>query len=722
MFDATLFLCLGYPMLQGFFGLKDISTFAASNYQILVQSMKKLIFNHSWDEMIVFSRWGGKKYSLFQALKKQVHIAVLAVSYLTVAGINDAFAQTDRPETTMDFDLDEIEVSAQRAPVTYSQVARIVSVIGKDQIEAAPVNSIQDLLEYALSVDIRQRGTHGVQADVSIRGGSFDQTLILLNGINLSDPQTGHHNLNLPVSLNSITRIEILEGPAARVYGPNAFSGAINIVTEPSTTDQFGVDLTFGEHQLRDINVSANKQYGKLSNFIAFNNKSSDGYIDNTDFDSYNVFYHGRLDAEAGKLDLQAGFSNKAFGANSFYTPAYPNQFEETKTTFASLKFETGEKLHFTPALYWRRHQDRFELFRDDPASWYGGHNYHMTDVLGTSINSWFSSDLGKTAFGAEFRSENIWSNVLGEPMEEPIDVPGEKGQQFTKSHSRTTVSYFAEHTFYLGKFTASCGAMANWISDLNYEWNIYPGIDVSYQLTDHLKANGSFNKSLRMPTFTDLYYNGPTNKGNPDLKPETSSTIEGGLKWNTRAIHAQAGYYYRVGKDLIDWVRESEEFLWETRNLTEIKSDGFEFIASFDIRKMLGQSFFIQRINTNYSYNNLDKSQSEYLSNYVLDNLKHKFVVSAEHKIWRNLQASWNFRFQDRNGTYARFEDAQYVAEADYEAFWLTDLKVYWKTDKLQLSGSVANLFDKTYVDIGNIRQPGRWISFGLKYQLEFN
>lgn len=682
--------------------------------------MKKLNFNHKRAGMLVFKRWSGQKYSLFQALKKQVRIAVLAVSYFLVAGINDAVAQPERSEVKMEFDLEEIEVSAQRAPVTYSQVARIISVIEKDQIDAAPVNSIQDLLEYALSVDIRQRGTHGVQADVSIRGGSFDQTLILLNGINLSDPQTGHHNLNLPVSFKSIKRIEILEGPAARVYGPNAFSGAINIVTEPSENDQIAIDLSYGEHDLRDINVSVSKEVGKLQNFMTFNNKSSDGYIDNTDFDSYHVFYHGLLNAEAGQLDLQAGFSNKAFGANSFYTPAYPNQFEETKTTFASLKFETGEKLHFTPALYWRRHQDRFELFRSDPAPWYGGHNYHMTDVLGTSINSWFSSDFGKTAFGAEFRSENIWSNVLGEDLEEPLDVPGEEGQEFTKSHSRTTVSYFAEHTFYLGKLTASGGAMANWISDLNYEWNIYPGLDLSYQLTDALKAYSSFNKSLRMPTFTDLYYNGPTNRGNPDLKPEKSTTVEGGLKLDNRFLHLQAGYYHRVGKDLIDWVRESEEFLWETRNLTEIKSDGFELIAALNVHQLLGQRFFIRKINTNYSYNKLDKSQSDYLSNYALDNLKHKFVFSVDQKIWKNLQASWNFRFQDRNGTYADFEDTQYVGEANYESFWLTDLKVYWKTDRLQLSASVSNLFDQQYVDLGNIQQPGRWISFGVNYQID--
>ncbi|WP_423127036.1 TonB-dependent receptor plug domain-containing protein [Gaoshiqia sp. Z1-71] len=671
--------------------------------------------------MITFKQWGGHGYSLFRALNRKVRIAVLAVAYLTVALPDETFAQTTGLDVNMEYDLDEIEVSAQRAPASYSQVARIVSVIEREQIEATPAGSIQDLLEYAIGVDIRQRGTYGIQADVSVRGGSFDQTLILLNGINLSDPQTGHHNLNLPVSLKNIKRIEILNGPSARVYGPNAFSGAINIVTDAGDANALGVDVAFGEHGLRDLNVSGNLKQGKMNSFLAVNRTASSGYLKNTDFETFNIFYHGKLHTSPGKLDFQIGHSSKAFGANSFYTPRYPNQFEETRTTFASVKMETGDKLHITPALYWRRHHDRFELFRDNPDSWYTGHNYHMTDVYGASLNSWFSSQLGKTAFGAEFRSENIWSNVLGEPMDEPLDVPGEKGKQFTRSHSRTTVSYFAEHTFYISRFTASAGAMANWISDLNFNWKVYPGIDMSYQLTDQLKAYASVNKSLRMPTYTDLYYSGPTNRGNPNLKPEKSTTAEGGLKFRNNWLTAQSLYYHRVGKDLIDWVRESEEYLWETRNLTKIISDGVELAAELNLNKLAGRRFFLRSFGVNYSYNTLDQGESNYLSNYVLDNLKHKLVLTLDQSVWKNIHASWKLRYQDRNGNYERFEDTQHVGTTAYKPFWLTDLKVYYRKDAASIYLTATNLFDRSYVDIGNLAQPGRWISIGFKYQLDF-
>jgi len=192
-------------------------------------------------------------------------------------------------------------------------------------------------------------------------------------------------------------------------------------------------------------------------------------------------------------------------------------------------------------------------------------------------MNVWFMSSLGKTAFGAEFRSENVWSNVLGENMDQPIEVPGENGQFFTKSHSRTHISYFIEHSIYLNKWSISAGAMANWISDLNFKWNIYPGIDLAYQVTDEVKIYSSINSSMRMPTFTDLYYAGPTNIGNPSLKPEKSFNIEGGIKWNSRACSGNLNVFYRKGTDLIDWVRKSNDLKWETQNLTEINSLGLE-------------------------------------------------------------------------------------------------------------------------------------------------
>lgn len=664
-------------------------------------------------EMFTFKRWGRKAYSLFSVLKQQVRIGVLLAVYTTVAQPEIVFAQTDSSKVSMEYDLDEIEVSAQRAPVAFSQVARIVSVIGREEIEAAPVQSIQELLEYALSVDVRQRGVHGIQADISVRGGSFDQTLILLNGINISDPQTGHHALNLPVSLKNVQRIEILEGPAARVFGPNAFSGAINIITNSEGETNLKFDVSGGQHKLADVNVSGNISSGAWNQFIAFDRSSSDGYIDNTDFKTWNAFYQTKLNTKPGNLDFQIGRTNKAFGANSFYTATYPNQYEQTKTTFASLKFESGTKIHLTPSVYWRRHQDRFELFRDNPASWYAGHNYHLTDVFGSNLNAWFASRFGKTAFGAEIRTENVWSNVLGELLTTPIDVPGESGHFFTKSYSRTTISYFAEHSVYLQKLTLSAGAMTNWISDLGFGWNVYPGLDASFALTDHLKIYGSASTSLRMPTFTDLFYNGPTNTGNPDLKPETSVNFEGGLKINLKGFNAHTEVYFRQGKDLIDWIRETDKEKWHTQNLTKINTTGYELSGDFFPEKIWNRNIFLTKLGINYSYCTLDKGGNDVLSYYVLDNLKHKLDIEINHKIWSKLKASWRVTYQDRNG--------MRTLTQSYNPFWLVNTRIMWKTPSTEFYFLASNLFDTNYFDLGMVEQPGRWISFGINHQLKF-
>ena len=661
--------------------------------------------------MFTFKRWGRKAYSLFSVLKQPVRIGVLMVAYTSVSEPELLFAQADSSKVSMEYNLDEVEVSAQRSPVTFSQVARIVSVIERNEIEAAPVQSLQELLEYALSVDVRQRGIHGVQADISVRGGSFDQTLILLNGINISDPQTGHHSLNLPVSFKNIQRIEILEGPAARVFGPNAFSGAINIITSSEGSSGLKLDIAGGQHKLADLNVSGNIKSGNWNQFVAFNRMSSDGYIDNTDFKIWNGFYQAKLNTKPGTFDFQLGRTNKAFGANSFYTATYPNQFEETKTTFASMKFETGTKIHLTPSAYWRRHQDRFELFRSEPASWYAGHNYHLTDVFGSNLNAWFSSVFGKTAFGAEIRSENVWSNVLGEALASPIDVPGESGKFFTKSYSRTTISYFTEHSVYLKKLSISAGAMANRISDLGFGWNIYPGLDASFAISDNVKLYGSANSSLRMPTFTDLFYNGPTNIGNPELKPEKSITYEGGVKLTFNGFLGHAGVYHRRGKDLIDWIRENETEKWQTKNLTSINSTGIEVSGDFFPEKVWEKPVFITKFGVNYSYTELNKNNYNVFSYYVLDNLKQKLDIELNHKIWSKLKGSWRVSYQDRNGMRTQAEP--------YEPFWLVNTRIMWKTPSTEIYLLAANLLDTKYFDFGTIEQPGRWISIGISHQL---
>ena len=709
--------------------------------------MKFKSFKKHTHDILIFRKWGRKPYSSFLTLKRTVAIAVLSVVYFLSTPVISLAIEQDTTDVKMEYDLDEIEVSAQRTPALYSQVARIVSVIERKEIEAAPVQNVQDLLEYVAGIDVRQRGTEGVQADISIRGGTFDQILILLNGINITDPQTGHHNLNLPVSLAQIERIEVLEGPAARVYGPNAFSGAINIVTRQDDSNSMTIGSSGGSFGYYDGDVSASVKNGLWNHSGGVSYKRSDGYTNNTDFTDLNGFYSNRLNAKTGKLSFQLGASTKGFGANSFYTPVYPNQYEATKTLFSSVRWESSGKFHFAPAVYYRRHQDRFELFRekgfyeknedglyvwdDDVAGYpwidsdgkpqfspYTGHNYHLTNVYGVGVNSWAKWKLGKTALGVEYRSENILSNVLGKDMDKPKKVPGEDAF-FTKSDSRNTFSLFLEHTVYMQNWIFTAGILANTISGSDPGVNFFPGLDVSYQINDYLKCYGSYNTSLRMPTFTDLYYQGPTNVGNPDLKPEKSETLEGGFKLNQNILRGHLVVFYRKGRDIIDWVRNDSSEKWQPQNLTELNSLGTEIQVEMLLQKKYGR--FYPNIRASFLYNDLNKKKGDFISRYVLDNLKNKMVGSISQPILSNLTINLEIVYQDREGGYTKYENMQAVGEAEYKPFWLFDGKLSYKNKGLTIFATVNNIFNTDYNDIENVIQPGRWYKAGVAYRFSF-
>ncbi len=667
------------------------------------------------------------------ALILSIFLNLLApLIFFYLMGCNLCLAQTDTIK------IDEVEISSYRVPTLYSETSRVVTIITKEEIEDTPVQSLQDLLEYAMNVDVRQRGNHGVQADISIRGGSFEQTLILLNGVKLNDPQTGHHNLNLPIEIEDIERIEILHGPGSRVFGPNAFSGAINIITKSEEHKNIKLSLMGGEYSFYSTSLSGSLPISignsKMKNYISLTNKISDEYfapadsvsVKNTDFNIFNIFYQTSINTNAFALDVQAGYCDKAFGANSFYSAKYPFQFEQIKTTFINLKMNTGEKVRFTPGIYWRRHKDRFELFRegsnwytkgdsswfsaDDTVTWYNGHNYHLTDVYGADLNVSFKSKFGRTAFGSEYRSENILSNKLGVPMNDTINVPGEPDGKYTHSASRENISFFVEHSVFLKKFAFSTGLLANWNSD--FYWKIYPGIDMSYKLSDNIKLFGSVNQSLRVPTYTDLYYVGPDNIGNSNLKPEEALTYEIGAKYSKSFLTGHISIFRREGKNIIDWVKLVDTLKWESKNITELITNGFEFSGNILTKKLFGDKFPFKYFNVSYTYLDLEKQSGDYISKYVLDYLKHKLTISTQHKIYKDFGASWRFSFQDRAGTYTDFESGK---EVEYEPFSMVDARIFWKRKLLTVYAEVTNLLNERYYDIGNIVMPGRWIRGGI-------
>lgn len=683
-------------------------------------------FSCTQKPVLKFRKWGRKGFSIFVSLHKIVRIATLSVAYLAFAIPANAqrpllVASNDTLQPVEEVEMEEVVVSAQRVPVAFAQTARIIQVIGKEELANSPVHDIQDLLKFASNVDIRQRGNNGVQADISIRGSSFDQVLILLNGIPLNDAQTGHHNLNLPVSFDAIDRIEILEGPASRLFGPNAFSGSINIITGQSTIKSFTGRLSGGQNGFFESAATTVFKIGSLTNSLSADYKRADGLLKNTDFKIGSAFYQGSLLYPTGKIEFQGGYADRGFGANEFYTPAYPNQYERIKTSFASVKATKDGLIHVTPTMYWRRNQDRFELFRDNQGapSWYKMHNYHLTDIYGANLSGWLDTGFGKLAFGTDLRSENILSTVLGKAMSKPASIPGEKEIKFTYSDSRANLSLFAEYSIHFGPIDVACGLMANWNSSLESKWQIYPGIDLGWKISNPLKLYASVNKSLRIPTFTDLYYKSATNIGNSELLPEEALSLESGLKYNSTWVNARLAVFMRWGKNMIDWVRQPNETIWYAKNLTNLNTKGVEASVKINLSNILGKEVFINSIDLSYDFLIQDKESGKLISKYLLDYLKHKFDIRLTHDICRNINASWLISYQDRNGTFTLWEGSKYGNEVSYDPILLVDSRINWIRKKFNFYAEASNLLNKTYFDYGNIEQPGIWIKAGVIIKL---
>ncbi len=684
---------------------------------------------------VLFKHWARKSYSAFNSIGKVVAIATLNVVYFVSLGEMSAQEnQEGLPTISKNVDLEEVEVVAETSPQLASEAARVVEVISKKEIQEASAQSINEILEFALGVDIRQRGRHGMQADLSVRGGTFDQVMILLNGVNITDPQTGHLNLNLPVDISSIERIEILEGPGARYWGPNAFTGAINFVTKQKEHHHVTLALSGGEYGYGNVTADAGIKHGKFSHYLSLGEKISDGYIPNADYNMFTGYYNLGYEDDLGKASFQAGYIDKSFGANTFYTPAYPYQYEQNRTLFASAKYETkGAKFRFSPQVYVRRNHDRFETIReegyfektddgfrvmgtDTAPGWYNGHNYHMTTIVGGELNGKFYSNAGITSFGINMRNEQIYSSLLGTPMNDTLSVPHEPDGLFTKSANRLNSGIYLEHFYAQGNFAASAGLMANH-NTFDNSFGLYPGLDVSYQLTERTKMYGSATSSFRMPTFTDLYYSGPQNVGNPDLKPETAWTYEAGLKYRLKGFRAHAAVFLREAQNLIDWVQvDSADAKFTTVNHNEAQTFGVETSAQWNPRAYFGNEFFISSVKLTYGYLDTQMDTKGLESGYAGDYLKHKFTTQVTHDVYNALSANWGIRYQDRAGQYRKYEDGSYVGFVDYDPFWLLDLKLMWTKPRYQVYVEASNLLDKDYVDFGNVIQPGRWVVGGFK------
>jgi iron complex outermembrane receptor protein len=595
--------------------------------------------------------------------------------------------QAQQADSLLIWTLPDILISDNRQEFKFSETSRSLEVITPEQIHASPAVSVAELLRNVAGVDIRQRGVHGVQADVSIRGGTFDQTLVLINGVKMTDPQTGHHALNLPIDLENVERIEILKGPAARVYGQNAFAGAINIVTKTPDEKFAQFQVQAGQNGLGGVKFSASLPKSNLKQYISVSKDFAQGYRHNTDYDINNYFYQLQFDYVNTELRFLAGYTEREFGANGFYaSPAFTDQFESIQTSLTSLELRHKQRnWTITPRLYWRRNQDEYIFVRRNPSLY---RNLHIGNVLGFETHFSHDNSLGFTGLGVDIQGNWLVSNNLGD-------------------RRRASAAFFAEHRFLLwdSRIDITPGILFHYFTDFGPFF--FPGIDLGLALNHRFRLYGNIGQTYRIPTYTDLYYQDAANVGNPDLKPESALSYEGGIKGNFYAWNFQACYFRRDGRELIDWTKEQEPDPWQPRNFGNVSMSGVEFSTQLQLAAIIPGQRFLHRLHLAYTYIEADLLPHEYqFSRYALDNLRHQLITTLELHLYRRWYLHTVFRFTDR------------VNLGDYE---LLDSRLYYEGKKAGFFLEATNLLNQEYTETNLVIMPGRWIRTGVNWQMKW-
>ena len=577
--------------------------------------------------------------------------------------------------------LDTVLIKSTRIDLPFKENARTIQVISAEFIKNSAATNVADLLQQVAGVDIRRRGTAGSQADLYIRGGGFDQTLLLIDGIKMDDAQTGHHTMNAALPIEVIERIEIIKGPAARVFGQNAFTGAINIVTKSTLANTASVNLEAGSFGQLNGSVTVGKEFENSSIIAHVGILTSDGYRHNSDYENKNYLLKGVFNKKEQPIEVIATFFDKKFGANGFYASATATeQYEETQSSLfgASTTFRT-EKFKITPRVYWKRGQDEYIYIRDNPSVY---RNLHITNKVGVETNASYTSDIGITGFGVDISRVFISSNNLGK-------------------RNRTMVNLFLEHRFKAlnDKLDITPGIAVTYFSD--FKFHAFPGLDIGFKLSDNLKAYGNLGVTYRIPTYTDLYYNDRSTIGNSNLKPEEAFAQEIGLKFNSGRFTSSVAIFNRDADNLIDFIRPDVTSKYEATNIAKVNTKGFEL--NTDYRFKLNE--FNQTLSFGYNYLNDDiLDQNKDLSRYSLNTLKHQFITRFESKLFKNVRQNIIYKHAERTiGT----------------SYNVWDASVIVAVNKFNFTVTANNIFNAEYIESGFVPMPPSSLLFGLRYNL---
>ena len=575
--------------------------------------------------------------------------------------------------------LKEVVVTSSRIDLPFKENSRTIQIVTAEDIKKLGVTNVADALQQVAGIDVRRQGVNGMQADLYIRGGSFDQTLLLIDGIKVDDPQTGHHTMNLALPIEVIKRIEVIKGPAARVFGQNAFTGAVNIVTKDVEENSLIAKVQGGSFGQFIAEATGAVSLKESSHIVHFSKNFSEGYRYNTDFDNTNYVLKSQFNKNKLPIELLTSYSERKFGANGFYGfTSYIDQYEETQASLVGLS-TVIKKGNFTwkPRIYWRRNQDLYLLIRNNPSAY---RNLHITNKIAVELNGSHQSKIGITGFGVEFSKYYISSNRLGD-------------------NQREIASLFLEHRFqfFNNIIDVTPGISASYFSDFDNQ--IFPGLDFGVKISEKFRAYGNIGTSFRLPTYTNLYYVSPTTISNPNLETEEAFSQEVGFKYLSKNINVSLAAFNRDADNLIDYVRENASDAWQAQNIQHVNTKGYE--ANIEYKFLLNQ--LPQKIQLGYSFldNDVKKSEANF-SQYSINSMKHQFVGNYAMEWFKNFSNSIGYRYVER------------TSGVSYNVW---DVSASYQLKALEFSVYANNIFNTEYVEAGMVPMPKGNVLFGMKY-----
>lgn len=605
----------------------------------------------------------------YPQVKLQHWFWILGIAFAAASGAqppspNQVQNRTDSGSTT-------IVVTASFEPLPLREADRSLAII---DTAAQPLlfHSPEDYLPLDPSVELNQRGPDGIQADVSIRGTTFEQSLILLNGLRINDPETGHLNLDIPVPMNAISRIEVLHGSGSTFYGSDAMGGAINLVTAKPSRDAIVIGAGGGSFGSTETELEGDHSGTRWAEKIAGVRDTSDGFMPDREYHNNAASSESWMTTPLGTTDVLLAASDRPFGANGFYG-AWPS-WERTKGWWGSAQQALGDRTEADFA--YRRHTDLYVLEDNDPAFYENNHidtgwqaDVRRTDPLGRSTY---------LAYGLEEDGEGIRSNSLGRHGRN-------QGAGYLNVDLRTPK-----------RFSLSVGAREEVLSGTGSVFS--PSAAAGLWLSHGWRVTTAWGHGFRLPTFVDLYYSDPATQGNPSLQPESSWSGEAGLSWESARVSWRATGFGLRAKNVIDYSKYSNAAPWQANNVQQMSFSGVETALTLRLPN---------RQSVDLAYTGLLADQqapagliSEYAFNYAAQNA--------------------SFAWAGELGQVEARTQVQVIQRQGSDPYPLWSVALARSRGLVRPYLRAINLSNTGYQEIAGVPMPGRWFMAGLELHWE--